>query len=455
MSTKAAFIAAHRFGLGPRPGELKRIADDPQGWVEAQIGPVPLPEQFNGFPSSQEIQTKLSLEGNDVRKAFKQDLRKAQRREDTETMRLRITTDRPFAERMVVFWSNHFSVTAGRAMTKDLVQSYNREAIRPHVFGSFSDLVFSAITHPGMIEYLDNGNSLGPNSPIGKRRKAKINENLARETLELYTLGVNGGYTQKDVEELAKILSGWGLYSPQMSRVKARFEDRFPGQEFSTRIGYAEYFPLIHEPGPKTVLGKTYKDEGPDELRRVVDDLVAHPSTAGFIATKLCRHFVDDNPPQIAVRKIETVFRETNGDLTEVSRALAGLEEAWLEPLPKAKSPHDFAVATFRAFQAERAPTQILLPGMNVMGQKMHNAPSPQGWPDDETAWLNPASLMRRIEWARMITKQLGKGSNPRNVLEQTIGPIASEEIRQVVKGAPSGPDALAFILASREFQRR
>ncbi|GGY55679.1 DUF1800 domain-containing protein [Parvularcula lutaonensis] len=455
MTSKAAFIAAHRFGLGPRPGELKTIAKDPQGWVAAQIGPVPLPKSFERFPSSEEITTKLSLSGQETRKTFKQELRKQQRAEDLETMRVKVTTNRPFAERMVAFWANHFSVTAGRAMTKDLVHAYEREAIRPYVFGSFNELAFSAITHPGMVEYLDNGNSFGPNSPIGKRRKAKINENLARETLELYTLGVNGGYTQEDVEELAKILTGWGLMSPQMARVKNRFADKFPNQEFSRRIGYGEYFPLVHEPGPKTVLGKTYEEEGPQELRRVVDDLAAHPSTATFIATKLCRHFVDDNPPLIAVNKIANVFMQTNGDLAQVSLALVQLEEAWLEPLPKAKSPHDFAVATFRALQADNAEAPILLPGMNIMGQKLHSAPSPQGWPDEETAWFNPASLMRRIEWSRQISKKLGKGWNPRNVLEQTIGPVASEEIRQVVRGAPSSTDAIAFVLASREFQRR
>ncbi|NNU16450.1 DUF1800 domain-containing protein [Parvularcula sp. ZS-1/3] len=455
MTSRDAFIAAHRFGLGPKSGELERIAPDPKGWLSAQVGKTGVPGDVEASMPSEKITRTLAGAASPDRQKTRRILREQAQSEVNAMLAHRIGSENPFAERMVLFWINHFNVSASRGLTTALQPSYEREAIRPHVSGRFADLLYAVLTHPAMIEYLDNNNSLGPNSPVGQRRPVKINENLARETLELYSLGVNGGYTQQDIIELAKILTGWSFPGPNVFRAEKTFRKRFPNMEFEKREGHAAFYRLIHEPGPKTVLGKTYRGEPGSELRAVVEDLAAHPSTARFLSTKLARHFVSDTPSENVIAKLSSVYLQSGGDLKVLQAALIELPEAWEEPLPKAKSPYEFLVAGMRAMGPGEINHKHISQGLMQMGQQLHKAPSPQGWPDTEDVWFAPARLLRRVEVAQLLAKRYGRDRNPDLFLEQTIGPVAGDEIRRVVRGAPSGADAIAFILASREFQRR
>ena len=238
-----------------------------------------------------------------------------------------------FLERWVRFWSNHFTVGFRKFETTGLVGAFEREAIRLNAFGSFSELLEAATLHAAMLVYLDNFRSVGPSTRIAKMRGNGLNENLAREVLELHTLGIDGGYTQEDVEAFAKALTGWTIAMPTFGRSKA---------------GSVMFVARMHEPGRKNVLGKTYRESGAGEATSILRDLSAHPSTARHIATKLVQHFVSDRPPESAIGKVEAVFRDTNGDLTELARAVIDLDEAWEAEPQKLKTPEELLISSAR-----------------------------------------------------------------------------------------------------------
>jgi uncharacterized protein (DUF1800 family) len=318
-----------------------------------------------------------------------------------------------------------------------LAGAFEREAIRPYVTGRFYDMVLAVARHPAMLVYLDNGQSFGPNSIVGQRRRRGLNENLAREMLELHTLGVDGGYTQNDVREFAKMLTGWTVKPP-------RFADS----------GRFEFFPDIHEPGPKTLLGVRYREAGSGEAEAAFEALVRHPATATHIATKLCRHFIADDPPPAAVERIARVFHDSDGNLKAVSEALIEQPEAWTDPLAKVKAPNDFIVAALRAtgFQGQG---EMILGALRLLGQAPFNAPSPAGWPDTASGWIGPESVMRRAEWAMALGMRVAEFRAPDRLFENTIAPIASPATAKTIARAPSRADAIALVFASPEFQRR
>ncbi len=365
-----------------------------------------------------------------------------------------IRTDLPFAERMVLFWSNHFTVSKTKWITGPVIPAYEREVIRPHIFGSFSDMLKAAIKHPAMTSYLDNFNSVGPNSSAGQYRirrkgnKKTLNENLAREILELHTLGVNGGYKQKDVIELAKAITGW-------SHGGLRFKTRAKPPDNEAVNGRFEFREHFHEPGQKEILGKFYDQGGVTEGLAALDDLALHPSTARFIATKLVRHFVADHPPKTAIEKITEVFLRSGGNLAKVSETLIDLDEVWAEPLTKVKSPYELVVSTHRAVENINPKRDDILLPLRELGQSPFSAPSPQGWSDLGNNWISPAALMTRIEWLRRYARRIPSIVIPSEVLENTVGAVTSQETRDGIERAPSGDAAIAMLLASPEFQRR
>ena len=453
MKDIATFQALHRFGLGPAPSDAATIGDDPRGWVRQQIGRQNVPPSLRNHKSSADVLSAI----HSARRQGAQELQRATRRAMRATFageivartREMIVSQRPFAERMVLFWSNHFTVSSARAIIGPAIPAYEREAIRPHVFGRFADMLKTVVRHPVMLSYLDNAASAGDDSRLGRRRRARtgtqttLNENLAREVLELHTLGVNGGYSQDDVIEFAKTITGWshgGLRRRNDPRpVHGRFEFR----------------PEFHEPGAKRVLGKKYPDDGPEQGLRVLDDLARHPATAQLIATKLVRHFVADDPPAAAIEHIAKVFRETDGDLSAVSMALVDLDASWQSPLSKVKSHYEYLIAARRATGARNVgPREIIRP-LTELGQVPFAAPSPQGWGDTAVDWVGPEALIRRIEWVRRFsaTRPVTKPSNV--ILDELIGPVATDTTCIEVERAPSGDAALALILASPEFQRR
>jgi uncharacterized protein (DUF1800 family) len=369
-----------------------------------------------------------------------------------------IVTRRPFAERLVRFWANHFTVSLAKASTRALVGAFEREAIRPHLAGSFEAMLGAAVTHGAMIRYLDNDQSAGPQSRFvgAAARRAQtagaerpritgLNENLAREVLELHTLGVaSRAYGQADVTSLAAVLTGW--------RIPARLGlgDGFADAEAITR-----FEPSWHEPGAKTVLGKAYP-EGAEALPAVLRDLAVHPATARFLAHKLARHFIADEPPAAAVDRLAQAWLASRGDLPTVHRELLALPEAWSAPPAKLKTPSEFVISTWRLLGTGDAPLERSPDGgAGAMGQRVHAAPSPAGWPDRAEDWLGPDAMWKRVEWATRVAERFGRQVDARVVSRRALGPWLGEETARQIERAADGPQALALLLLSPEFQRR
>jgi len=451
MPSVDAFIAATRFGLGPRPGELAEIDADPRAWIIAQIEEAQtIPENLRHFPAAADI-----LKGiHEARLRSPEALRKETRRAYRETLfqELRehanhmIMTRRPFAERMVLFWSNHFTVSTSKPLIGPSIAAYHREAIRPHIFGRFEDMLVAVVRHPSMISYLDNQLSMGPNSPAARRSGRGLNENLAREILELHTLGVDGGYTQSDVTEFAKILTGWrhGALGGKRAR-----------QFFGPVHGDFEYFGRAHEPGPKHLLGRRYSEDGEREGMAALKHIAGHPSTARFLATKLARHFIADDPPPSAVAKLARAFQDSGGHLGQMSAALVAMNEVWADPLPKVKTPLELILSTLRAAGADGLGERRFLLSLRELGHRTFAAPSPAGWPDRARDWIAPEALMRRIEWVRQAVARLPGTLNPVAVAAATIGPVMSAPTAKMIAAAPSVQEGLELLFAAHEFQRR
>ena len=276
------------------------------------------------------------------------------------------------------FWSNHFAVSADKPPIPAVAGLYEFEAIRPNILGNFADLLIAAEQHPAMILYLDNQRSIGPGSTLGKRagrfrrdQAFGLNENLAREILELHTLGVDGGYSQDDVTTFAKVITGWSIGG---ATDRGRFSDGEPGT--------FEFREAIHEPGAKTVMGKRYAQDGLDQGIAVLRDLAVHPSTAKFVSTKLARHFIADEPPASAVDRLANVYLESGGDLPSVYSTLISSDESWSQTLSKYKTPHDYVLSSYRAFDRKPEDRRFLIGALDLMGQAPFRPGSPEGWPD-------------------------------------------------------------------------
>ncbi|MCC7271573.1 MAG: DUF1800 domain-containing protein [Alphaproteobacteria bacterium] len=436
----AAALAAARFGVGPRPGEVAAIAGDPRGWVAAQIAP-PRPIAAPDLPTTAEagrrtLAARATPGDPAAQRAAREALRNAYRADALAQLRAAIAATAPFAERMAWFWTNHFTVSLQRPIVAALVGPFAREAIRPRVFGRFADLLVAATRHPAMLLYLDNAVSIGPGSPAGLRRARGLNENLAREILELHTLGV-GNYGQDDVRQLALALTGWTI---------ARAGDPDAGAYRFAR--------LLHEPGPRTLLGQRLAGDGEEEGVAALTALARHPATARHVATRLARHFAADDPPPALVDRLARAYRDSDGDLAAVARSLATAPEPWATPLAKVRTPFELVVAAERLVAPDRPPGRVLA-DLRRLGQLPHAAPSPQGWPDTASAWIGPEALLRRIEWAAGFAGAVGGARDVPALLEDGLGVLAGAATRMAVRRAGSAEDALVLLLASAEFQRR
>lgn len=458
-------IAANRYGLGARPGDLQKIDSNPTAWLLDQLdGPSRLPAEIGSLPETPEV----LVEVQQIRQMRREDKRaasdepapdivakfgSAMRRhylEQTDVrFRIATTTDLPFHERLVHFWTNHFAVSADKPPVSALVGLFENEAIRPNITGKFSDLLLAVEKHPAMIVYLDNQRSVGPNSTLGKRangrrgRNVGLNENLAREILELHTLGVDGGYTQEDVTTFAKVITGWSIGGGEDRRIA----EGTPG-EF-------EFRESIHEPGSQTVLGKKYKQSGIRQGEAVLRDLATHPSTANFVAQKLVRHFVADVPPPDMVARVAKVFLDTGGDLPAVHAALVTDEAAWQEVYTKYKTPQDFVISAFRAFDREPDNGRFVVGALDLMGQTPYRPGSPAGWPDTAEAWGGADALYKRIEWSNAVARYAGNRINPLDLADAVLGPGLGDHTRTAISRAESFEQGITLLLVSPEFQRR
>jgi uncharacterized protein (DUF1800 family) len=469
-----AEIAVLRFGLGAKPGDLAAAGADPRAWLKSQIKGAaslavdtplsPSDRIFAGFVAAREERQKIKQAATDaagadakvafnaVREAYQPHYR-AQVLARAQSAALTTT---PFAERLVHFWSNHFAVSADKGVVFGLAGTLENEAIRPHIAGRFLDLLTAVEQHPAMIAFLDNQFSVGKDSPAARlaaprfartglgapKRQLGINENLAREILELHTLGVNGGYTQADVTSFAEIITGWSIGGG-----KGRLAGGVPGSFY--------FRDNLHEPGAKVFLGKTYSEQGRRQGEAVLADLAKRPETAHFIATKLVRHFVADDPPPAAVDRVARVFLKSNGDLPQVYAALIDSPEAWDLESRKFKTPEDFVFSTLRALNVSPAQPEEVIRAFDLLGQRQYTPGSPAGWPDTAKSWDGSDALMHRVLWASRVSAKYEQGLDPVDVAASCLGACARPETITALRRAASSGQALALLLMSPEFQRR
>ena len=469
-----AALALHRFGLGPRPGSIDAIASDPRGALLAEIerSRAGLIVDASLLPSSKASMVAFNFRQERQAREIAQRAAEKERAEsgameksmeppsseasaDARTngpniqqqifqaeVRARFMAARNaeigFVERLVWFWSNHFCVSANEVPF--MAGGYEREAIRAHVLGRFTDMLAAVEGHPAMLIYLDNARSIGPKSVAGLIGNTGLNENLAREILELHTLGVRTVYSQADVISFAKVLTGWTIL-PAATNPEH-------GSEFV-------FNPRMHEPGPQTVVGKTYAEAGMEQGRAVLADLARHPATAEHVSRKLARHFVADDPPAALIERLTLRFFKTEGDLKEMAKALVEAPETWDAPMTKLKRPNEWLIATRRAIGGA-------LPGDNVaqslrtraiLGEPLWRPPAPQGFPDVQSAWAD--GVAQRLDVAERIAERAAATTDPQALIETALGPLASTETRQTVARAESRQQALALVLMAPEFHRR
>ncbi len=347
-------------------------------------------------------------------------------------------------ERLALFWADHFTAVGKNAVSRQLVQPFVEEAIRPRVAGSFADLLVAVETHPVMLTYLDQPASVGPGSRVGRNRRRGLNENLAREMLELHTVGAGGPYGQGDVRELAELLTGLGA----------------DGE------GRLAFRPERAEPGPETVLGVTYSGAaGLDTVEAALRGLAAHPATAGHLARKMAVHFVSDAPDEGLVGALAETFRDTAGDLAAVTATLLDHPAAWAPARAKVKPPLGFVASALRALGVDEArllrwdrrqTLRSLVNPLGVMGQPWGQPDGPDGWPEAPEAWVTPQFMAGRIDWAMNRPEEmLPELPDPREFVRTALGPAASPEVLFAARAAERPSEGVGVVLASPDFQRR
>ncbi len=464
---QAAALALHRFGLGPLRNSIAAIAPDPRGALLEELDRPGAGQITSALPSSpaaaravfqfqaeQRAQQKLASRakklaeaGNAIPQADPNDTADKQKPhqpplpqqliQNEAKARFDAATgaDIGFVERLVWFWSNHFCISADKIPA--MAGPYEREAIRPHVLGRFADMLQAVESHPAMLFYLDNVQSMGPDSTAGIDRDKGLNENLARETMELHTLGVRSGYTQTDVTNFAKVLTGWTWFPP--------FEP-IHGGEFV-------FNPILHEPGEQIVLGKHYPDNGVQQGRAVLADLARHPATARHIALELAAHFVADDPPPALVAKLEKTFNNSGGNLKAVAKTLITADEAWTPQRTKLKAPAGWIVSVLRLTDgAPLIPIAQVLGAQAQLGAALWRPPAPNGYSDREAAWID--GVPHRLNLANQFANRLAMGMDPLGMLDSALGPLASTHTRDTVARAESRAQALTLLIMSPEFLR-
>ncbi len=483
---QGALIALNRFGFGARggaSGDIVNAASDPRGYVKAELArPQAVMLELPGLQTTQELAHAMYAYQLEVKTAWEAAAKaapvEAEKRSEAPAMTgntmMAVQPDAPrpppaqmppnvvqktfraealariqratiaecgVVERLVVFWSNHFCISANKGEPARMwAGSFEREAIRPHVLGRFVDMVKAVEQHPAMLFFLDNQQSVGPNSRAGQNGKRGLNENLAREIMELHTLGVGGGYTQADVTSLARIITGW----------------TFAGRE--GKIGAPGSFAFnanAHEPGPQHLLGRTYEDTGVAQGEAALADIARHPSAAKFIALKLAQHFVSDAPPPALLMRLKDVFRKTDGDLKAVTLALLDSNEAWQTPVNKLRTPYEYLIASGRLLARIPEDPSRYFAGLQTLGQPLWTPPGPNGFADSNAAWAVPEGMKLRLDIAAQISSRIPESVDPRELLEVVAGEAASAETRQTIARAETRQQALALLLMSPEFQRR
>jgi uncharacterized protein (DUF1800 family) len=468
-----AVLALHRFGLGPRAGSIAAMASDPRGALLAELDRPGAGRISDADLLTSGVAARAAFAFQEARRAARQAERAAQPAtapgsgapemkdqtppasaprpnpgpslpqqiylaEAKARIHAALAAEIGFVERLVWFWSNHFCVSADKGNVRQICGAYEREVIRANVLGRFGDMLLAAESHPAMLIYLDNARSIGPDSMAGLRQKRGLNENLAREILELHTLGVRTVYTQDDVTRFANVITGWTVV---------------PFRQDPVRGGEFEFNPRMHQPGAQTVVGESYPDGGLEQGRAVLAALARHPATAKHVATKLARHFVADEPPPALVDRLAKRFLATQGDLKEMAKALVAAPESWETPRAKLKRPGEWVVAALRAVGVTPAEIGPVMQAHNLLGEPLWRPSAPKGFADESAPWLD--GLAQRLDIANQFARRLGADADPRQVFEEVLAPLASAETRQAITRAESRPQALALLFMAPEFQRR
>ena len=471
-----AAIAVTRFGMGARPGEIARVRSDPRGWLKAQIrtegadqpqdNPQTTPQriaelrEYRQDKKAAKAATETMVpEGRDPLKQVQRMIRDETGGDFAARAQLGANTPAGFRERWTLFWTNHFTVSAIKLTTATVVGPFEQEAIRPHVFGRFTSLLGAADTHPAMLLYLDQTQSIGPGSAaaqylkrgknqrgVGKQslpenlRHAGLNENLAREILELHTVGVNSSYSQADVTEFARAMTGLSIGG---------------FREPAEYVGTTVFRGNTHEPGERIVMGVRYPPGGKEQAAAILADLAERPATARFICTKIARHFVADDPPPALVDRLTQAWTRSRGDLAVVATARIDAPESW-DPTPaKFKTPSEFLISSWRAAGGAPRDITVLAPTLNAMGQKPFSPPSPKGWPEETDAWAAPDAIVKRMSWAQSFAGAVIADRDPNLLAKDALGQRLRPATAAMIARAESRSEGLALLLMSPEFQRR
>jgi uncharacterized protein (DUF1800 family) len=448
---KEARHALDRLAYGPLPGQSEAVAKaGVAAWIRSQMSPAALddaqveaklrelptlamtvPELLREFPRPQDVAKANGIEkdGLETREKLKELIPPAKRPAVIEQQLAAaklvraVESRRQLQEVLVDFWFNHFNVFDGKGEDRWMVGAYERDAIRPHVFGRFRDLLGATASHPAMLFYLDNWTS----TREGFNGRG-LNENYARELMELHTLGVDGGYTQQDVREVARCFTGWSIVPP---RAAANAQAR-RGAARDLPPGSFVFRSAAHDAGEKHVLGAViHAGGGREDGERVLDLLAAHPSTARFVAEKLCRRFVSDDPPAALVTRVADVFRATDGDLRSVYAAIFSSKEFWSDAArgAKTKTPLELAASAVRALGGSVDPARALPLAQQValMGQPLYKCQPPTGYADTAEAWVSAGMLVNRIAFGAALAagKVPGVTADP-----SVLAPGAADPVR-------------------------
>jgi uncharacterized protein (DUF1800 family) len=491
MPNEYAYLAMNRFANGANTMSLRALAKsssltDAQNWLVKQLVPYILPDIHwtskqaisahyhyklqqqkakqsqalaalpnSTLPSSksasgmsEDTVTQNAMVGDPI--ATRRNIIESTRTLAQQTALATISSKQPLQAKLLDFFSNHFAVSRANLPMTLLAPTLEIEAIAPNLSASFADMLTAVTAHPAMLLYLNNERSMGPNSRQGKNRTttkrpggAGLNENLAREIMELHTLGVDSGYSQTDVTEFARAITGWSIGNPRRKET--------PGFLFRENM---------HEPGQRTILGKTYKasakKSGKQQGVDILQDLATHPATAQHISHKLAKHFIADNPDPELVGAMTEKWLATSGNIKAVVATMILHQASWQLKPQKLKTPREFVVSACNACGVDK-PSPNLYQTLEILGQGFFNSGSPAGYADTQEAWLGASALNARIEWsshfADVITKH--KKQAPAEIANKALGPLLSDDSLQAIKRAESKQQAMALFLMSPEFQRR
>ncbi len=447
----SAGLVAFRFGYGlPLAAGAPTTAD---AVLAALAGPDEMAARFAipGFAwqharSSEIARSKKAAEADPALAAriaeLDKEMDQAGFRALRATMARAVDATDSFRERLMAFWADHFTVASGGKEQALTPATFAEDALRPHLAGRFGDMLSAVVSHPGMLIYLDQVHSVGPNSLRAKRRGGGLNENLARELLELHTMGVGAAYRQTDVRQLAELLTGLTYDARRGSAFNAAFV----------------------EPGPEEILGQVYDGKGETPIKAFLADLAMHPATARHIARKLAVHFISDSPDQGMIDAMEQAWLATDGALPAVYAAMLRHPAALVGPAAKARQPWDFLIAALRAlgvtgaqvmdWPRERLVAVAILP-LRAMGQAWKSPPGPDGWPEDIESWITPQGLAERIGWAMRWPAMLGALPDPTRLAQTALGERASAATLWAVARAETLAEGVGIVFASPEFNRR